>query len=382
MKKLTDAQARAIKKPGFYRADNTLYLCVKGPGCRSWIQRIVIDGRRRDIGLGPYPVVTLAKARQKAFENRVAIFEGRNPLLDKRRATMPTFGKAAEDTHRSLVPTFRSDLHKKNWIQVLEKHALPKLHNILVDRITQQDVLNVLKPIWTQRPDTARRVRQRIRAILNHCQAHGYIKENVAGDAIDGALPAMPKVKEHHKALPYRDVPEAIKVIGSRVSAARLCLQFLILTATRSNEAREATWNEIDWETSTWTIPPSRMKGGKPHRVPLSETALAILDDAAGLRDGSDLIFPSASKPGHPMTPAILMKVWRETGIAKDTKVHGFRTSFRTWASERTEIPREVCELALAHTVGTGVEQAYSRSDLLEKRTTLMKQWSEFLNGK
>ena len=382
MRKITAAEARSIIEPGIHRADDTLYLCVKRTGRKSWIQRVVIDGRRTDIGLGPFPVVSLAEAREKAFSNRQLIYKGGSPIRERRRVRMPTFAKAAEKTHASLVPTFRSDLHKKNWIQVLQKHAFPVLADIPVDRITQQDVLSVLEPIWTMRPDTARRVRQRIRAVLRHCQAHNHVDQNVADERIDGALPSMPKVKEHHKALPYREVPDAFKVIGSRVSSARLALRFLILTATRSNEVREATWDEIDRETSTWTIPSERMKGGKPHRVPLSESALAILEEALQLRDESDLIFPSTSKAGRAMTPDNLMKVWRETGISKDTKVHGFRTSFRTWASERTDIPREVCELALAHAIGTGVERAYSRSDLLEKRTSLMRMWDEYLTGR
>ena len=382
MKKITAAEARSITRPGIHRADDTLYLCVKTSGRKSWIQRVVIDGRRTDIGLGPFPVVSLAEAREKAFGNRQLIYRGGSPLREQRRVRMPTFAKAAEKTHSSLVPTFRSDLHKKNWMQVLQRHAYPILSDIPVDRITQQDVLSVLEPIWTTRPDTARRVRQRIRAVLRHCQAHNHVDQNVADERIDGALPSMPKVKEHHKALPYREVPEAIRVIGSRVSSARLCLKFIICTATRSNEVREATWDEIDRESKTWTIPGSRMKGGKPHRVPLSDSALAVLEEAEGLRDGSDLIFPSASKPGRAMSPENLLKVWRETAIAKNTTIHGFRTSFRTWASERTDIPREVCELALAHAVGNAVERAYSRSDLLEKRTALMRQWDEYLNGR
>ena len=383
MKKITDALARTVTEPGFYWADDTLYLCVKKSGWRSWIQRVVIDGRRHDIGLGPYPIVSLSKARQKAFENRVAIYEGRNPLLEKRRSTIPVFKTATDNTHKALAPTFKSKLHTKNWMQVLEKHALPKLGNIPVDRITQQDVLNVLEPIWHARPDTARRVRQRIRAILKHCQAHGYIAENVAGDAIDGALPAMPKVKENFRALDYRETPGAIKAIETKVTATspRLCLQFLILTATRSNEARQATWCEIDSEAATWNIPGDRMKNGKVHRVPLSATALKVLVQAGELRNDSDLIFPSATDPQRPMTSATLIKHLRKIGLAEKTTVHGFRTSFRTWASECTDIPREVCEMALAHTVGNSVEQAYSRSDLLKKRVSLMRLWDGFLSG-
>lgn len=378
MKKITAAQCKSITKPGLHRADDTLYLCVKPSGRRSWIQRVRIDGRQRDIGLGSFPVVSLAKAQQRAFDNRVKIAEGINPLADKRRLTMPSFEEAADHTHKSLEPTWKNKQHAVSWMQVVRKHAFPVLAHLQVDRITQQDVLVVLKPIWHQQPETARRVRQRIRAVLRYCQAHNHVQQNVADERIDGALPAMPKVKEHHKALPYHEVPEAIKAIGSLVSSARLCLKFLILTATRSNEAREATWGEIDRETATWEIPAERMKGRKPHRVPLSTSALSILDQAEDLRDGSDLIFPSVTKPGHAMTPDNLIKVWRKMPMAGSTTIHGFRTSFRTWAAECTDIPREILEMALAHTLGA-VERANSRSDLLTKRRELAQTWDDFL---
>ena len=379
MKKITAAQCKSITKPGLHRADDTLYLCVKPSGRRSWIQRVRIDGRQRDIGLGSYPVVPLAKARQRAFDNRVKIADGINPLADRRRANMPTFEEAAHQYHKSRQPSWKNEQHARSWMQVIQKHSFPILAALPVDKITQEDVLNVLEPIWTARPETARRVRQRIRSVLRYCQARNHVEQNVADERIDGALAPMPKVKEHHKALPYQEVSNAIKAIGSLVSSARLCLKFLILTATRSNEAREATWGEIDRETATWEIPAERMKGRKPHRVPLSKSALDVLDEAENLRDGSDLIFPSVTKSGYAMTPDNLMKVWRKTGVAKDSTVHGFRTSFRTWASECTDTPREVCEMALAHAVGTHVEQAYSRSDLLEKRVQLMDAWNDYL---
>ncbi len=380
MRKITATEVRTIKKPGRYRADDTLYLYVQPSGRRQWVQRVLINRRRVDIGLGGYPIVTLAEAREVALDNRRLIRKGGNPLAERRRANVPTFRSAAERYHASRRATWRSEQHARTWMQVLQKHAYPLLADLPVDMIDQRDVLAVLEPIWTKQAETARRIRQRIRAVLRYCEAHGFLNRNVAGDAIDGALPTMPKVQEHHKALPYKEVPNAFFVIGSRVSAARMCLRFIILTAVRSGEAREATWDEIDRGTSTWTIPSDRMKGDREHRVPLSKLAMSVLEKAEKLRDGSDLIFPSVSKPGLPMTPDNLMKVWRKTGIAKDTTVHGFRTSFRTWAAEQTDFSQAVCESALAHTVGNKVEQAYSRSDLLEKRVQLMTQWAEFLS--
>ena len=323
MQKITNAEAKSITKPGLHRADDTLYLCVKPSGRRSWIQRVVIKGRRHALGLGPYPVVTLAEARDLAVDNRRLIRKGISPLAEKRRSTMPTFQVATELTHKSFAPSWKNEQHARSWMQVVKKHAFPILADISIDQITQEDVLNVLEPIWTTKPETARRVRQRIRSVLRYCEARGFVDRNVAGDAIDGALPAMPKVKEHHQALPYREVPNAVKVISSRVSSARLCLQFLILTTSRSNEAKEATWNEIDLESATWSIPASRMKGGKPHRVPLTKSMIKVLEEARQLNDCSDLIFPSATKPGQPMTPDNLMKVWRKNRYSG--RFHGSR---------------------------------------------------------
>ena len=193
----------------------------------------------------------------------------------------------------------------------------------------------------------------------------------------------MPKTKEHHRALPYTETPAAFKAIEMKVTAdsPRLCLMLLILTATRSNEAREATWGEIALESEIWEIPATRMKNGKLYRIPLSRSALLVLQHGKNSRNDSDLVFPSTTSPDRPMTRVVLVKKLKDLGLAAKTTVHGFRTSFRTWAAECTDIPREVCEMALAHTVGTSVEQAYSRSDLLEKRTKLMWLWDDYLGG-
>ncbi len=380
-RKLTAVECRTIKGPGFYRADDTLYLYVKPSGRRSWVQRVMIDGRRANIGLGSYPVISLKMARERAFDNRRAIALGRNPLLEKRRAKTPTFKVAALETHAALAPTFKSEQHTRDWIRILTKHAIPKLGNIPVDRITPQDVLKVLKPIWTVKAETARRVRQRIRTVLDHCRASGYVLDNVAGDTIKAALPTMPKIQDHHRALDYRDSPDAVKRIqGVESLPARLGMLFLIHTAVRSNDARGATWAEIDLDLATWTIPAARMKSKRPHRVALSGAALAILEQARPLRNDSDLLFPSALRPRLPMDSATFMRVLRENGLAEKTTVHGFRTSFRTWAAECTDIPGDVCELALAHAVGDATERAYNRSDLLEKRERLMQEWADFLS--
>ena len=383
MRKLNASQCKTISKPGLYRADDTLYLSVKPSGRKSWIQRVVIGGRRVDMGLGGFPVVALANARKRAFDNRAMIADDKDPRSSKRKAKIPTFREAARQTHESLKPTWTSAMHAKIWMQVLDRHAMPILADLPVDQIAKQDVLKVLMPIWSKRPDTAQRVRQRIRKILEYCQAHEYVNNNVADGAIDGALPSMSKTRGHYRALDYQEMPEAFEVIGSRVASlpSRLCLRFLILTAARSEEARGATWSEVDLGSSTWVIPGHRMKGGKTHRVPLSNSAVAVLKEALPLRNESGLVFPSTAKPDSPMTSATPMKALKLAGLGEKTVAHGFRSSFRTWAGECTDFPREVCEAALAHEVGNMVERSYNRGEMLQKRRDLMQQWADFLAG-
>ena len=381
MARLTIKAIREATRPGRYGDGGTLYLNVAAGGTKSWVQRITIDGKQRDIGLGPWPVVTLAEARDLAIDNRRAVRRGVDPLADKHRAKVPTFLEAAQRTFEANRARWRNAKVAANWLQQLERHAFPKLGHRRVDAIDREAVLSVLTPIWTVKPEAARKVRQRIRATLRWAEAHGFIDHNPAGEAINGALPAQPSVREHLRALPYREVGAALATIDESAAsvAAKLCLRFLVLTAARSGEARGATWSEIDMEACEWRIPGSRMKAGQDHRVPLSDAALAVLDRARDLRDGSDLIFPSPRRPGQELSDMTLTKVLRTTGFAERATVHGFRSSFRDWAAEKTSAPHAVMELALAHAVGSKVEQAYARSDLLAKRRDLMRRWSDYL---
>ena len=381
MGKLTAAKVRSIASPGLHGDGGTLYLCVAPGGTKSWIQRITINGRRRDIGLGGFPLVSLAEARNKAFDNRRQARAGGDPLAGKRKVKVPTFREAALTVFEANKPRWRNAYHIKSWLPILDRHAMPHIGDMPVDRIGREDVLRVLTPIWGTRIETARRVRQRVRAVLRWAQAHGFVTENVAGEGIDGALPAMPAVKEHFRALPYIDVPDALRIVeGSGASlAARLCFRFVVLTAARSGEARGATWDEIDLDARLWIIPPSRMKAHVEHRVPLSDAALAVLEQARVLKNDSDLIFPSPRKPGRPLSDMAMTKLLRDVQLAERATVHGFRSSFRDWCAE-TNKPRELAEAALAHAVG-GVEGAYFRSDLLARRRRLMDQWAAFVTG-
>ena len=379
MGRLNAATVRGLARPGRYGDGATLFLNVAPGGSKSWIQRITIGGRRRDIGLGPWPVVSLAKARARAFENRVAVADGRDPLAEKRKASMPTFREVAAKTFEANRPRWRSAKTAANWTAQMELHAFPVLADLPVNEIGREAVLRVLTPIWTAHPDIARKLRGRIRAVLAWAQAHGYIEHNVAGEAIGGALPAMPAVKAHFRALPYREVAAALATVeASRASlSAKACFRFLVLTAARSGEARLATWDEIDTASREWRVPASRTKTGGEHRVPLTDAALAVLESVRPLRDSSGLLFPSPLRPGRPLSDVTLTKLLREQGIA--AVPHGFRSSFRDWCAD-TGKPREVAEAALAQVVG-GVEGAYFRSDLFERRRRLMAAWALYLTG-
>ena len=382
-KELTAIEVKSTKAPGFYRAGNTLYLKITRAGTKSWIQRLTIHGKRHDIGLGGYPQVSLARARKLAFQYRELAWAGEDPLALKRKTNLPTFKEVAEKTFEANRARWRSEVTARNWERGMKKHVLPKIGELRVDKIGREHVLRVLTPIWTTKPEVARKQRNRIKAVLSWCQAHGFIEHNVAGEMIDGALPAMPAVKEHYRALPYQEVPAALETIdASNASlAAKLCFCFLVLTATRSGEARGARWSEVNLDAKEWRIPANRMKAKVEHSIPLPVAAVTLLEQTHILRDGSDLIFPSSVKRGTPMSDMTLTKVLRTTGLAARTTVHGFRSSFRDWASECTNAAHAVMELSLAHKVGSAVEQAYARSDLLAKRRRLMEQWAAYITG-
>ncbi len=380
---LSATRVKAMKDPGRHSDGGGLHLFISKAGRKSWVLRITVDGRRRDIGLGGYPSVSLAQAREKAVDHRAAIAEGRDPVAEKRSPAMPTFKEAAYAVHEANRPRWRNPRHASGWIQTLERHAMPKLGNTSLDRIERGDVLSVLTPIWSSRPETARRVRQRTRAVFRWAMAHGFVESNPAGETIDGALPPMPKVKAHFRALPYQEVGMALETVEASQSslATKLCFRFLVLTAARSGEARGATWNEIDLMGREWRIPSERMKAGTEHRVPLSWQALDLLGEASVLRDDSGLVFPSVLKTGSPMSDMTLTKVLRSVGLAEQATVHGFRSSFKNWTLEQTDTPWVVSEAALAHSLGNSTEQAYARSDLFERRRALMQLWADYVAG-
>ncbi len=380
---LSATRVRALKEPGRYSDGGGLHLFITKAGRKSWVQRITFADRRRDIGLGSFPSVSLAQARKKALENRAMIAEGRDPVVEKQKARIPTFKEAAYIVHEANKPRWRNARHIASWIQTLERNAMPTLGSTPINHIDRTAVLKVLTPIWTTKPETARRVRQRMRTVFRWAMAHGFLEVNPAGEAIDGALPRMPKFKAHLRSLPHQEVGAALEIVeASQAStSAKLCFRFLVLTAARSGEARGATWDEINLENQVWRIPSDRMKAGAEHRVPLSSQAVDVLDEASALREKTDLVFPSVQKPGKPMSDMTMMKILHSVDLGKRTTVHGFRSSFKNWTLEQTDTPWAVSEAALAHTLGNSTEQAYARSDLFDRRRDLMQMWADYLSS-
>ena len=380
---LTVSKIKSLRKPGIYGDATmpTLYLRVKESGAKSFVQRLVIDGKRHDIGLGGFPLTTLAEARDAAYQNRRLARSGGNPIAERHKSKIPTFAEATLATFEAHRSKWSNDKTASNFIQRLQKHAFPIHGDMRVSNIGREDVLRVLTPIWQEKSETARQVRQRVRTVFAWCVSHGYAQANMAGEVLDGALPTQQRVKAHLRSLPHSETSDALRVIceSNASIAAKSCLRFLVLTAARSGEARGARWSEIDFDKRLWTIPAERMKTRKGHRVPLANEALKILEEVKMLNDGSDLIFPTPRKVGGELSDMTLTKILRTLGLADKATVHGFRATFRSWAADEGA-PREVAEQALAHVV-QGVEGAYQRSDLLDKRNVLMRRWAAYVTG-
>ena len=367
-------------KPGYYCDGNGLYLRVDRSGARRWEQRLRIQGRNRTLGLGGYQLVSLAEAREKAFMNRKIARSGGDPRTERHKVRdMPTFAEAAARVLEQKRPGWRSGKHPNDWISSLRAYAFPELGHRPVGEITTADILAVLTPIWHDRHVTARRVRQRIGAVMKWAVAMGLRPDNPAGDVLDQALGRHRVVVQHMRALPHSEVAGAIEAVRTSAAsvATRLSFEFMVLTACRSGEVRLAGWDEIDLEAGEWTIPGERMKAQRPHRVPLSGRAVEILGEARTLGGGGGLVFPSSE--GRPLSGSTLSTLLRGLRIA--AVPHGFRSSFRDWCGECSNAPHEVAEAALAHVVRDKVEAAYARSDLFERRRVLMDDWAAYLAG-
>ena len=380
MPSLTTKKVAALREPGMYGDGAGLYLRVGPTGGKSWILRTAVHGRRREIGLGSASLVSLAEAREEARRLRKLARAGGDPLAARRRESL-TFAQATERVHANLVPTFRNPKHAAQWLAALERYAYPTLGERPLDSIGTADVLAVLSPIWTTKHDTARRVRQRLAAIFDWAKGAGHYAAENPLNGIKRALPAVKRRAEHMAALPWREVPDFMAELREREGLSARTLEFVILTACRSGEVRGARWAEIDGDV--WTLPGERMKRGIPHRVPLSPEALGILERVRGL--GAELVFPGPAprkgpKREVPQSENVFRALFARMG-REDMTAHGFRSSFRDWASESAHAQREVAEAALSHAVGDEVERAYARSDLFDRRRELMDRWGRSISS-
>lgn len=377
-KVLSAAFVRTATTPGKYFDGHGLFLKVDRSGARRWVQRIIIRGKRTEIGMGSASLVSLAEAREAALENRKLARAGGDPLQAKRASeALLTFEEASRKVHKIHEPTWRNKKHAAQFLSTLETYTFPRMGKLKVSEVTTADVLAVLQPIWLEKPETARRVRQRVGTVMKWAVANGWRQDNPA-DAIAQALPKQVKTQVHRKALPYDDVPAFLETLkaSKATEATKLALELVVLTASRSGEVRNADWSEIDLAKAIWTRPADRMKSKKEHRVPLSPRAVEVLTEAAKMGSGEGLVFPGTIY-GKPLSDMTLTKLVKALGY--DVHVHGFRTSFKTWAQERTNTPRDVSEAALAHIVKDKAEAAYARSDFFEKRAVLMDSWASHL---
>ncbi len=380
-KALTALKIRSLKEPGRYADGNGLYLVVDPSGAKRWMLRTVVQGRRRDIGLGGTSLVSLAEAREKALSYRKRAREGGDPLAEKRRqaeAKAPMFREAAQKVFDEHLPSWKNSKHASQWMNTLRQYAFPAIGDMPVNEIESPHVLRVLSPIWLSKPETARRVRQRIGTVLNWAKAAGYRAGDNPVEGVGKGLPKQRDRNEHHSAMPFAEVPTFIARLrgdSEQGEITRLAFEFLILTATRTGEVLGAKWQEFDELGQVWMIPDDRMKAARAHRVPLSSRCLEILERAKLLSAGSQFIFPGRTIT-RPMSNMVFLMTLRRMGVV--FTVHGFRSSFRDWAAECTNYSREICEMALAHTVSNKVEAAYRRGDLFEKRRSLMEDWITF----
>lgn len=385
--KLTAVQVRNAKVPGRYVDGRGLMLVIGTDGSRKWVVRLQRDGRRRDFGLESERDVKLAEAREGADTIRKRVRNSLDPVAERRKekVTVPTFEEAARSCHAEHKAAWKNGKHAAQWLTTLEAHVFPTIGKLTVDRIDAPQVRDALLPIWLEKPETARRIRQRIGAVLDWAAAKGYRSGENPVRGIFKGLPKQPKGQEHFAALPWQKVPEFIAGLRDTDKAGpvvKLLFEFLILTAVRSGEARGARWSEFDLEAKTWTIPKGRMKAGVAHVVPLAPQTVKVLEEARKLArkpDDPDALVFEGAKPGRPMSDMTLTMLLRRLNTA--CTAHGFRSSFRDWAAETTNFPREVAEAALAHALESKVEAAYRRSDLLVKRRKLMEAWAGFCGG-
>lgn len=378
MGKLTQGHIRAaLAKPGRHHDGDGLILFVRESGKASWVARIQHDGARREFGLGGLNAVGLAAAREKAALVKAALVAGRDPHLALKppKELTRTFRDAALGFLEAKAADAKiSDAKRRQQLSQLKTYAFPTLGKLQVQSIDADAIAACLRPIWTRKPETAQKVRSLIIRTLRFARPDGALFIGTLGPAVADRLPAQPK-RGNFQAMPYSDLPAFMARLAVKGGMGALALRMVILTAARSGEVRGATWNEFDLDSAVWTVPAERMKARRLHRVPLSPAAIELLRAAASFkRAGVDLVFPAAS--GKTLSDMTLTKALRD--MDAPCTVHGFRSTFRDWAADRTDYPGEVAEAALAHTIPNAVEAAYRRTDFFDKRRELMDAWAKF----
>ena len=381
MGRLSATAVKAAKLSGRYGDGDGLYLLIGPTGARSWVCRVQKNGKRRDIGLGSAKKVTLAQAREKAATVRSQVEAGIDPIFERRKELgIPTFRQAAALVFAENKKSWRNAKHRAQWLSTLTAYAFPHFGDLAVSDVEGPHVRDALVAIWLDKPETARRVRQRIVMVIDWAIAKGYRTMPLPIAAMNKSLPKVRTKAAHHSALPYAQVPAFIGRLRERESVGRLAFEALVLTAARSGEIRLAVWSEIDLDGKLWTIPAERMKSGREHVVPLSQASVDAITRAHAYRETrSDLVFPGV-RSGKPLSDMTLTKICRDMEIA--AVPHGFRSSFRDWVAEETDFDGDIAEMALAHAIENKVEAAYRRGNLLEKRRLLMDAWGQYCVGK
>ena len=392
LNRLSPTKFAKLRETGRHCDGGGLHLQITDDGTRSWIFRFQLNGRTRDMGLGSAAIIGLADARNFAAQCRALVARKIDPIEERHRRARQaardaqntlTFRQCAEEVIEAKRPSWKNAKHAQQWESTLETYVYPLIGHLPVAAITTDHVMEILKPIWNTKNETAGRVRSRIETVLDAARARGArVGENPAQwrGHLENLLakPSKVKIAKHHPALPYREIGAFMRVLRGHQAMAARALEFLILTAARTNEVLGARWTEVDYDHGVWTVPADRMKGGRTHRVPLSEPARALLEGLAKAKLGP-YVFPGLRR-GRPLCNMAMLKLLERMGRKGIITSHGFRSTFREWVAEQTNIPREVAEIALSHNVKGKAEEAYWRGDILEKRAQLMEAWAKFCN--
>ena len=380
--RLTAVEVRNAKA-GRYSDGGCLWLFVEESGARRWVLRTIVCGKRADIGLGSASplAVSLKQAREEAVQLRRRAGAGEDIRTSHRQLrAVPTFEAAAKEVHEQHAKSFRNEKHAAQWLASLDTHVFPTLGSKRVDAITSDDVLRVLLPVWTTKAETARRVKQRIKIVLDWAKARRFCSGDNPVDGITTVLPRVRQSAAHHAAMPFAEVPAFVQTLREvpAADAVRLAFEWLILSASRTTEVLQARWSEIDRQARVWTVPASRVKSNREHRVPLTDRHFEILDAAAAIDNGSGFVFPGRSEKS-PLSGMVFLMLLRRLG-RKDIVPHGFRSSFRDWAAERSHVPAVIAEAALGHVIAKGkTEAAYYRTTHDKQRRKLMAAWAGFV---